>query len=111
MSKRKISVDYCFSVPLENDILDNIVAMARQSVRSVISSVQRVAIAISPSGLSPSVGPKLSAGSPEALTLAHWICQSYRQVVCLFLLIHVQYGTDHCDCFYQIGLQIVLPFN
>ncbi|PQQ01735.1 homeobox-leucine zipper protein REVOLUTA [Prunus yedoensis var. nudiflora] len=34
-------------------------------------------MAISPSGLSPSVGPKLSPGSPEALTLAHWICQSY----------------------------------
>lgn len=52
--------------------------MARQYVRSVISSVQRVAMAISPSGLSSAVGPKLSQGSPEALTLAHWICQSYR---------------------------------
>ncbi|KAI7984650.1 Homeobox-leucine zipper protein REVOLUTA [Camellia lanceoleosa] len=56
---------------------DNIAAMARQYVCNVISSVQRVAMAISPSGLSPTVGPKLSPGSPEALTLAHWICQSY----------------------------------
>lgn len=61
-------------------MLENIAAMARQYVRSVISSVQRVAMAISPSGLSPTVGPKLSPGSPEAATLAHWICQSYRQV-------------------------------
>ncbi|THG13442.1 hypothetical protein TEA_020979 [Camellia sinensis var. sinensis] len=75
-----------FQFPFENSLQDNIAAMARQYVRSVISSVQRVAMAISPSGLSPTMGPKLSPGSPEALTLAHWICQSYRQVV-LFLLI------------------------
>ncbi|KAA8544052.1 hypothetical protein F0562_021771 [Nyssa sinensis] len=66
-----------FQFPFENNLQDNVANMARQYVRSVISSVQRVAMAISPSGLSPSVGPKLSPGSPEALTLAHWICQSY----------------------------------
>ncbi|KAH7863427.1 hypothetical protein Vadar_017394 [Vaccinium darrowii] len=66
-----------FQFPFETSLQDSIAAMARQYVRSVISSVQRVAMAISPSGLSPTVGPKLSAGSPEALTLAHWICQSY----------------------------------
>ncbi|PSR95194.1 Homeobox-leucine zipper protein like [Actinidia chinensis var. chinensis] len=66
-----------FQFPFENSLLDNIAAMARQYVRSVISSVQRVAMAISPSGLSPTAGPKLSSGSPEALTLAQWICQSY----------------------------------
>ncbi|PSR86593.1 Homeobox-leucine zipper protein like [Actinidia chinensis var. chinensis] len=66
-----------FQFPFENSLLDNIAAMARQYVRSVISSVQRVAMAISPSRLNPTVGPKLSPGSPEALTLAHWICQSY----------------------------------
>lgn len=66
-----------FQFPFENNMLENIAAMARQYVRSVISSVQRVAMAISPSGLSPTVGPKLSPGSPEAVTLAHWICQSY----------------------------------
>ncbi|XP_057473751.1 homeobox-leucine zipper protein REVOLUTA-like [Actinidia eriantha] len=66
-----------FQFPFENSLLDNIAAMARQYVRSVISSVQRVAMAISPSGLSPTAGPKLSPGSPEALTLAQWICQSY----------------------------------
>ncbi|XP_017983554.1 PREDICTED: homeobox-leucine zipper protein REVOLUTA [Theobroma cacao] len=63
--------------PFDSNLQDNVAAMARQYVRSVIASVQRVAMAISPSGLSPTVGPKLSPGSPEALTLAHWICQSY----------------------------------
>ncbi|KAM1342194.1 homeobox-leucine zipper protein REVOLUTA-like [Malus sylvestris] len=66
-----------FQFPFDNSLQENVANMARQYVRSVISSVQRVAMAISPSGLSPSVGPKLSPGSPEAQTLAHWICQSY----------------------------------
>ncbi|KAG6778264.1 hypothetical protein POTOM_018118 [Populus tomentosa] len=70
-----------FQFPFESNLQDNVATMARQYVRSVISSVQRVAMAISPSGLSPVLGPKLSAGSPEALTLAHWICQSHRQVL------------------------------
>ncbi|XP_062014996.1 homeobox-leucine zipper protein REVOLUTA [Rosa rugosa] len=66
-----------FQFPFESSLQDNVASMARQYVRNVISSVQRVAMAISPSGLSPSVGPKLSPSSPEALTLANWICQSY----------------------------------
>ncbi|KAJ6344974.1 hypothetical protein OIU78_007787 [Salix suchowensis] len=69
-----------FQFPFESNLQDNVATMARQYVRSVISSVQRVATAITPSGLNPALGPKLSAGSPEALTLAHWICQSYWQV-------------------------------
>uniref|UniRef100_A0A6N2LQY2 Homeobox domain-containing protein n=1 Tax=Salix viminalis TaxID=40686 RepID=A0A6N2LQY2_SALVM len=64
-----------FQFPFESNMQDSVATMARQYVRSVISSVQRVAMAVSPSGLSPVLGPKLSAGSPEALTLAHWICQ------------------------------------
>ncbi|CAI0453008.1 unnamed protein product [Linum tenue] len=66
-----------FQFPFESNLQENVATMAMQYVRSVISSVQRVAMAISPSGLSPSLGPKLSPGSPEALTLAQWICQSY----------------------------------
>nr|BAC22514.1 homeobox leucine-zipper protein [Zinnia elegans] len=66
-----------FQFPFENSLAESVATMARQYVRSVINSVQRVAMAISPSGLSPCVGPKPSPGSPEALTLAQWICQSY----------------------------------
>ncbi|KAA3485743.1 homeobox-leucine zipper protein REVOLUTA-like [Gossypium australe] len=68
-----------FQFPFDTNLQDNVATMARQYVRSVISSVQRVAMAISPCGSSPTIGPKPSPGSPEALTLAHWICQSYRQ--------------------------------
>ncbi|MBA0594674.1 hypothetical protein Gorai_011570, partial [Gossypium raimondii] len=70
-----------FQFPFESNLRDNVATMARQYVRSVISSVQRVAMAISPSGLNPAVGSKLSPGSPEALTLAHWICRSYRRLL------------------------------
>lgn len=67
-----------FQFPIENNLQDNVAAMARQYVRSVIASVQRVATAIYSSGSCPTVGPKPSPGSSEALTLANWICQSYR---------------------------------
>lgn len=67
-----------FQFPFESSLQDNVAAMARQYIRSVISSVQRVAMVVSPSGIAPSLGSKLSPGSPEALTLTHWICQSYK---------------------------------
>ncbi|KAK4408502.1 Homeobox-leucine zipper protein REVOLUTA [Sesamum angolense] len=49
-----------FQFPFESNLQDNVATMARQYVRSVVSSVQRVAMAITPSGLSHTVGPKLS---------------------------------------------------
>ncbi|KAJ4843176.1 hypothetical protein Tsubulata_044835 [Turnera subulata] len=90
-----------FQFPYESSLQDNVVAMARQYVRSVISSVQRVAMAISPSGLSPAVGPKLSPGSPEALTLSQWICQSYRQVLLYFLSFVPE------KCIYHLGAELL----
>ncbi|KAK1290562.1 Homeobox-leucine zipper protein HOX9 [Acorus calamus] len=66
-----------FQFPYEAHLQDSVAVMARQYVRSVISSVQRVSMAISPSRLGGHMGSKLSPGSPEALTLACWICQSY----------------------------------
>ncbi|XP_065846929.1 homeobox-leucine zipper protein ATHB-14-like [Euphorbia lathyris] len=67
-----------FQFSFENHLRDSVAAMARQYVRSVVGSVQRVAMAISPSRLSSNIGPKSLPGSPEALTLARWICRSYR---------------------------------
>ncbi|KAK8544956.1 hypothetical protein V6N12_025815 [Hibiscus sabdariffa] len=63
-----------FQFPFDSNLMDNVAAMARQYVGSVISSVQRVVMAISPSGLSP------TKRSPDGLVLAYWISQSYRQV-------------------------------
>lgn len=69
-----------FQFTFENHTRDNVAAMARQYVRSVVGSVQRVAMAIAPSRLSTQLGPKSLPGSPEALTLARWISRSYRFV-------------------------------
>ncbi|RYR34302.1 hypothetical protein Ahy_A10g049092 [Arachis hypogaea] len=63
-----------FQFPFDSNLQDNVAVMACQYIRSVISSVQRVTMAISPSGINPTVSSKLSSGSPEDLTLANWIC-------------------------------------
>lgn len=67
-----------FQFTFENHLRDNVAVMARQYVRNVVRSVQRVAMAIAPSRLSTELGPKSLTGPPEALTLARWICRSYR---------------------------------
>ncbi|XP_057958108.1 homeobox-leucine zipper protein ATHB-8 [Malania oleifera] len=69
-----IAFQFAFEIHLQ----ENVASMARQYVRSIISSVQRVALALSPSpfGSQPSFRPP--PGTPEAHTLARWICQSYR---------------------------------
>ncbi|ERN08358.1 hypothetical protein AMTRI_Chr07g23650 [Amborella trichopoda] len=67
-----------FQFTFEPHMRDNVVAMARQYVRGVVGSVQRVAMAISPSRLGAQMGPRLPPGSPEAVTLTRWITHSYR---------------------------------
>lgn len=67
-----------FQFPFENNLQENVANMACQYVRSVISSVQRVAMAVSPSELNPFSVSKFCPGSAEAVTLALWICQSYK---------------------------------
>lgn len=69
-----------FEFAFESHMQDSVASMARQYVRSVISSVQRVAIALSPSQLGSHGSLQPPLGTPEAHTLARWICQSYRQV-------------------------------
>ncbi|KAK8678757.1 hypothetical protein V6N13_144242 [Hibiscus sabdariffa] len=67
-----------FEFAFESHLQEHVAAMARQYVRSIISSVQRVALALSPSYLSSQAGLRTPLGTPEAQTLARWICQSYR---------------------------------
>ncbi|XP_078436919.1 homeobox-leucine zipper family protein / lipid-binding START domain-containing protein isoform X2 [Wolffia australiana] len=68
-----------FQFAFEPHLRDHVAAMARQYVRSVVLSVQRVAMAIAPSRLGLAPTPPAAAPSPEAATLAHWICRSYSQ--------------------------------
>ncbi|CAA2934438.1 homeobox-leucine zipper ATHB-14-like isoform X1 [Olea europaea subsp. europaea] len=67
-----------FQFAYENHYRDSVAAMARHYLRSIVGSVQRVAMAIAPSRLSSHMVPKSLPGSPEAVTLARWICRSYR---------------------------------
>ncbi|KAL8113814.1 homeobox-leucine zipper protein ATHB-15-like [Apium graveolens] len=67
-----------FEFACESHMQDTVASMARQYVRSVISSVQRVALALSPSHLNVYGSLLPSLGTPEAHTLARWVCHSYR---------------------------------
>jgi homeobox-leucine zipper protein len=69
-----------FEFAFESHMQDHVASMARQYVRSIISSVQRVALALSPSNLSSQAGLRTPLGTPEAQTLARWISNSYRCV-------------------------------
>jgi homeobox-leucine zipper protein len=71
-----IAFQFAFEIHLQ----DNVAAMARQYIRSIIASVQRVALVLSPSHFGSHPGIRPPPGTPEALTLARWICQSYRCV-------------------------------
>ncbi|KAL6542691.1 Homeobox-leucine zipper protein ATHB-14 [Orobanche hederae] len=66
-----------FQFTFEVHYQDSVAAMARQYVRSIVGSVQRVAMAIAPSPLSSHMVPNPPEGLPEAVTLARWICRSY----------------------------------
>ncbi|KHG04070.1 Homeobox-leucine zipper ATHB-8 -like protein [Gossypium arboreum] len=81
-----------FQFVCEIHLQENIAAMARQYVRSIIASVQRVALALSPSNFGSHAGFQSPPGSPEAQTLARWICQSYRCFLRMELL--KQEGTE-----------------
>ncbi|CAL1400350.1 unnamed protein product [Linum trigynum] len=67
-----------FEFAFESHMQEHVASMARQYVRSIISSVQRVALALSPSNLGSLAGLRSPLGTPEAQTLARWIFQSYR---------------------------------
>ncbi|KAK8496277.1 hypothetical protein V6N13_130325 [Hibiscus sabdariffa] len=67
-----------FQFTFENHLRDEVASMARQYVRGVVGSVQRVAMAIAPSCVSSALEPKTLPASPQALTLVRWICRSYR---------------------------------
>lgn len=77
-----IAFQFAFDLHLQN----NVIAMARQYIRSIISSVQRVALALSPSGLGSHTTIRHPPGTPEAHTLARWICLSYRSSMGVELL-------------------------
>ncbi|KAF6169803.1 hypothetical protein GIB67_034195 [Kingdonia uniflora] len=74
-----------FQFAFESHLQENVAFMARQYIHSIISSVQRVTLTLSPSLLNSHSGLRAPAGSHESHTLARWICHSYRFLgMCLF---------------------------
>nr|XP_016488110.1 PREDICTED: homeobox-leucine zipper protein ATHB-15-like [Nicotiana tabacum] len=93
-SSTKSVMTIAFQFAFEIHLQENIAAMARQYIRSIISSVQRVALALSPSRLGSLPGLRSPPGTPEAQTLARWICQSYRFFLGVELLKSVSGGSE-----------------
>uniref|UniRef100_A0A804MWN2 Uncharacterized protein n=1 Tax=Zea mays TaxID=4577 RepID=A0A804MWN2_MAIZE len=65
------------TLDLASSLDDSVATMAHQYVCSVVSAVQRVSMAISPSESGLNAGQRMLSGFPEAATLARWVCQSY----------------------------------
>lgn len=80
-----------FQFAFENHLQENVAIMARQYVRNIISSVQRVALALSPPRISCNSGVH---ATPEAAMLASWICHSYKSKSGVNLLKTVMEGSD-----------------
>uniref|UniRef100_A0A453ED89 MEKHLA domain-containing protein n=1 Tax=Aegilops tauschii subsp. strangulata TaxID=200361 RepID=A0A453ED89_AEGTS len=78
-SSSKAVMTIAFQFAFESHLQDSVAAMARQYMRSIISSVQRIALALSSSHLVPHGSSRLLPPvTPEAATLSRWIVQSYR---------------------------------
>ncbi|KAE8687630.1 Homeobox-leucine zipper protein HOX32 [Hibiscus syriacus] len=77
-----------FQFVYEIHLQENVANMARQYIRSIIASVQRVALALSPSEFGSHAEFRTPPGIPEAQTLARWICQSHRCFLGMELLKH-----------------------
>lgn len=87
--KSRSVLTIAFQFTFESHLREDVAAMARHYVRTVVGSVQRVAMAIAPSRISAHLSPKVSPSSPEALTLVRWITRSYRFVLTLCFNLYV----------------------
>nr|XP_043615540.1 homeobox-leucine zipper protein ATHB-15 isoform X2 [Erigeron canadensis] len=83
-----------FEFAFESHMQQSVASMARQYVLTIISSVQRVALALSPSHLNPNGGLQAPMGTPEAHTLARWISHSYRCYLGVDLLKAGSHGNE-----------------
>lgn len=83
-----------FQFAYENHLRENIITMAREYIRNIISCVQRAALTLSPSPLACDGGLRPPPGAPEAATLTRWICNSYRSGSGVELLKPTTEGND-----------------
>jgi homeobox-leucine zipper protein len=67
-----------FQFSFENHLRESVAVMAKQYIRTVMTSVQRISMSMYPSHIGSQIAMKHPPGSPEAQTLAWWISRSYR---------------------------------
>eukprot|EP00249_Psilotum_nudum_P011566 c23246_g1_i1 orf=265-1395(-) len=68
-----------FQFSFHSHMQESATTMSRQYVRNVVSTVQRLAMALAPSRLSPHMGSsRQMPGTPEGVNYARWICRSYK---------------------------------
>lgn len=107
---KKSVMTIAFQFAFEMHLQDSVAAMARQYVRSIIASVQRVALALSPSNFGSHAGLRPPPGSPEAQTLARWICQSYRLVINSPIM-HPYIYNRRSTCYFCLAVEYALYPN
>jgi homeobox-leucine zipper protein len=78
MGNERSVLTIAFQFSFEDHLCESAAAMARQYVRAVMTSVQRVAMTLSPPRIGSQIEMKHPPSSPEAQTLARWIRRSYR---------------------------------
>ncbi|KAK1434133.1 hypothetical protein QVD17_11051 [Tagetes erecta] len=83
-----------FEFAFETHMQENVASMARHYVRTIISSVQRVALALAPSHLNPNGGLTAPMGVAEPHTLAKLICHSYKCYLGVDLLKNSGHGNE-----------------
>ncbi|EPS58245.1 hypothetical protein M569_16569, partial [Genlisea aurea] len=83
--KRRCLMTIAFQFACEGQMTECMASMARRYIRGIISSVQRVTLALSSSS-SSRFSLRSHLGTPEAATLAYWICRSYRNYMGVELL-------------------------
>ncbi|KAF6156988.1 hypothetical protein GIB67_039749 [Kingdonia uniflora] len=74
----RFDMTLAFQFAFESHLQENVASMARQYICSIISFVQRVVQALSPSLLNSHSDLQVPAGSHESHTLTRWIFHSYR---------------------------------
>ena len=98
-----------FQFTYEAHTRDSCAAMARQYIRTVVASVQRVAMALAPSHIPPHLGNRLPPGSPDAVVLARRILQSYRSFSISFSFLQYFCGSCYIKYLIQCGIKIGVP--
>lgn len=94
-----------FQFSYEIRMQDSVASIARQYVRNVVSTVQRVAMAMAPPRVQSSLRVSPSSDSvPDALSLARCVCKSYKLNLCVDLVrVEVESNEAYLKALTELG--------